>query len=331
MKKYLAIWDYKMQHDKSPLISIALCTYNGKRYLKEQINSIVSQTYHNIEIVVVDDCSSDNTIAILKEYTQKANLRYVINKKNQGFVKSFERAISLCEGEYILPCDQDDVWDTQKIQTLLDAMNNHVLVYSNAKLVDEHLIPLGKNLCDSQKINCFSGSNNKAFVFKNCISGNTMMFRKELKDFCLPFPPDISFHDVWIAFVAATCGSIGYVNQPLVLYRQHAYNITDINKKRKKQKNTVQKLAAKTKSYEKRLAFIKSFACFSKLKQEDRNFFHQLMTLCDQYKDSYINMNLLVFLYKHRKKLYAIDKRVKLSQIIKDSLGIKAYKMFPFI
>lgn len=320
-----------MQRDKSPLISIALCTYNGERYLKEQIDSILAQTYKHIEIIVVDDCSSDNTVALLEEYTQKANLRYVMNEKNQGFVKSFERAISLCEGEYILLSDQDDVWETDKIQILLDAMENHVLVYSNAKLVDEHLAPLGKNLLDSHKINCFSGSNNKAFVFKNCISGNTLMFRKELKDVCLPFPPTISFHDVWIAFVAATCGSIAYVNQPLILYRQHACNITDINKKRKKRKNVVQKLVAKTQSYEKRVAFITSFACFSKLKQEDRHFFHQLMTLCDQYNDSYINMNLLLFLYKHRKKLYAIDKRIKLSQIIKDSLGIKAYKMFPFI
>lgn len=320
-----------MKDTKTPLISIALCTYNGERYLKEQIDSILAQTYKHTEIVVVDDCSSDNTIALLKEYTQKANLRYVINEKNQGFVKSFERAISLCEGEYILLSDQDDVWETHKIKTLLDALNNHILVYSNAKLVDEYLAPLGKDLLDSHKINCFSGSNNKAFVFKNCISGNTMMFRKELKDLCLPFPHAISFHDVWIAFVAATCGSIGYVNQTLILYRQHACNITDINKKRKKRKNMVQKLVAKTESYEKRVAFITSFACFSKLKQEDRHFFHQLLTLCDQYNDSYINMNLLRFLYKHRKKLYAIDKHIKVSQIIKDSLGIKTYKMFPFI
>lgn len=320
-----------MQPDQSPLVSIALCTYNGERYLKEQIDSILAQTYKHIEIVIVDDCSSDTTIALLEEYTQKANLRYVINEKNQGFVKSFERAISLCEGEYILLSDQDDVWDTQKIQTLLDAMENHVLVYSNAKLVDEHLIPLGKNLLDSHKINCFSGSNNKAFVFKNCISGNTIMFRKELKDFCLPFPPTISFHDVWIAFVAATCGSIGYVDQPLILYRQHACNITDINKKRKKRKNVVQKLAAKTQSYEKRVAFISSFAHFPQLKKRDQHFFHQLLALSNQYNDSYINIRLLVFLFKHRKKLYAIDKHIKLSQIFKDSLGIKAYKMFPFL
>lgn len=320
-----------MQHIQKPLVSIALCTYNGERFLQEQIDSILTQTYHNIEIIVVDDCSQDTTVSILEHYASIVNLRYVINEKNRGFVKSFERAISLCEGEYILLSDQDDVWEACKIQTLLDAIEDHVLVYSNAKLVDEHLTPLGKNLLDPHKINCFSGSNNKAFAFKNCISGNTIMFRKELKEFCLPFPSTISFHDVWLAFVAATCGSIGYVHQPLVLYRQHTCNITDINKKRKQRKNTIQKLVAKTQSYEKRLAFIKSFAYFSKLKQEDRHFFNQLMTFCNQYNEFYINLHFLVFLYKHRKKLYAMDKRVKLSQIIKDSLGIKAYKMFPFI
>jgi glycosyltransferase involved in cell wall biosynthesis len=314
-----------------PLISIALCTYNGERYLKEQIDSILAQTYQNIEIIVVDDCSHDTTVSILEHYANIVNLKYVINEKNQGFVKSFERAISLCEGEYILLSDQDDVWETHKIQTLLDVIENHVLVYSNAKLVDEHLVPLGKNLLDPQKINCFSGSNNKAFVFKNCISGNTLMFRKELKEVCLPFPKGISFHDVWLAFVAATYGSISYVDQPLILYRQHACNITDIHKRRKTRKTFTQKITAKKQSYERRLAFIQGFAQLAILSQEDKVFFHTLMHLCDRSQNSLISFALLHFLLQHQKELYAMDKQIKLSQIIKDSLGIKAYQIFPFI
>jgi len=314
-----------------PLISIALCTYNGERYLKEQINSILAQTYQNIEIIVVDDCSHDTTVSILEHYASIVNLKYIINEKNRGFVKSFERAISLCEGEYILLSDQDDVWETGKIQTLLDAMEHHVLVYSNAKLVDEHLAPLGKNLLDAHKINCFSGSNNKAFVFKNCISGNTVMFRKKFKEVCLPFPESISFHDVWLAFVAATYGSIGYVDQPLILYRQHACNITDINKKRKKRKTFTQKITAKKQSYERRIAFIQSFAQLGILGQEDQKFFRKLLHLCKQSQNSLISFALLRFLYQHQNEFYAMDKQIKLSQIIKDSLGIKAYQIFPFI
>ena len=95
-----------MQHVQNPLVSIALCTYNGARYLQEQIDSILAQTYQNIEIIVVDDCSQDTTISILEHYANSANLKYVINEKNKGFVKSFERAISLCEGEYILLSDK---------------------------------------------------------------------------------------------------------------------------------------------------------------------------------------------------------------------------------
>jgi glycosyltransferase involved in cell wall biosynthesis len=320
-----------MRNIHHPLISIALCTYNGERYLKEQIDSILAQTYPSLEIVVVDDCSQDNTIVILEEYAQKVNLRYIVNESNQGFVKSFEKAISLCTGEYLLLSDQDDVWETHKIQTLLDAMENHILVYSNAKLVDEYLAPLGQNLLDSQKINCFSGSNNKAFVFKNCISGNTLMFRHELKDFCLPFPQGIAFHDVWLAFVAATYSSIGYVDQTLISYRQHTCNVTDIYNKRKIRKTFSQKITAKKKSYAQRLTFIQSFAHLKILSQKDQKFFRTLMYLCDKSQTSFISFALLRFLFQHQKELYAINKQIKLSQIIKDSLGIKAYQIFPFI
>lgn len=320
-----------MVASQKPLISVALCTYNGAQYIAQQIDSILAQSYQPLEIIVIDDCSSDETTAILAEYATKANLKYGVNEKNQGFIKSFEKAISLCLGEYILLCDQDDVWKIEKIQILYDAMDTNILVYSDALLVDQDLQSLGKSLCGGKDVNTFSGSNNKAFLFKNCISGNTIMFRKELKDLCLPFPPHISFHDVWISFVAATCGSIGYVNDSLILYRQHQSNITDITQKRKTQKSRSEKLIAKEKSHQKRIDFLNSFATFTHLKLEDQEFFNKLLTFFQNYNHYYINLNLFVFLYQHKKELYAIEKDIKISRIFKDSLGLKAYKFFPFI
>ena len=93
-----------------PLISVALCTYNGERYLREQLNSLFSQTYSNMEIVAVDDASTDRTVDLLREYERRdARLRVVVNTRNIGFIRNFERAISLCNGVLIAPCDPDDV------------------------------------------------------------------------------------------------------------------------------------------------------------------------------------------------------------------------------
>src|ERR1700743_1857825 len=99
------------------LVSIALCTYNGAAYIEEQLDTLVNQSYPNCEIIVVDDCSKDNTVKILSEYADKyPQVRIHINEKNLGYTRNFEKAIRLCKGEYIALCDQDDIWDPQKIE-----------------------------------------------------------------------------------------------------------------------------------------------------------------------------------------------------------------------
>lgn len=320
-----------MQNIQAPLISIAMCTFNGAEYLQEQIESILQQTYKNIEIIVVDDCSEDNTIDILESYSSLNNFHYFRNESNQGFVKNFEKAISLCNGKYIATCDQDDIWLPQKIEKLFLSIQKHSLIYSNAQLVDKTLHSLNKTLCDEKKINCFSGSNNKAFIFRNCISGNTMMFTQELRENCLPFPENLTYHDVWIAFVAATKGTINYINEPLVLYRQHSSNVTDIVKKRKKKKTYNEKIKLKRISFEKKINFIRNFSSLKILNPNDQYFFNKLLNLSEGYEDFCINFSLLYTLYKYRQELYAIDKSISLLNIIKDSLGLKIYKILPFL
>src|SRR5574344_2136916 len=98
------------------MISLALPTYNGEKYLREQLDSIFNQTMVPEEIVVVDDRSTDSTIQILEEYKQKYGLKYYINEQNLGYNKNFEKAITLCQGDYIALCDQDDVWLPEKIE-----------------------------------------------------------------------------------------------------------------------------------------------------------------------------------------------------------------------
>ena len=100
---------------QNKLVSIAMATYNGEKYLKEQLDSIYAQTYKDIEVIVCDDCSSDKTVEILDEYKEKYGLKYYINEKNLGFKKNFEKAISLCSGDFIALADQDDIWIENKI------------------------------------------------------------------------------------------------------------------------------------------------------------------------------------------------------------------------
>lgn len=119
-----------------PLISIAIATYNGEKYLKEQLDSIYAQTYKNIEVVVTDDCSTDKTVEILDKYAKTHGLKYFVNEKNLGFVKNFEKAMTLCKGKFVALADQDDIWEKNKIQILYGHIGDSLLIHSDASLID---------------------------------------------------------------------------------------------------------------------------------------------------------------------------------------------------
>jgi glycosyltransferase involved in cell wall biosynthesis len=132
-----------------PLVSVVLGTYNGGAYLREQLESILSQTYPNIEIVAVDDGSSDDTVPILKEYAAKhPAMKVFVNEHNLGFVKNFEKGCSLSVGELISLCDQDDWWMPEKVEKMADAIGDHLMIYCDSQLCDGSLGYLGRNISD---------------------------------------------------------------------------------------------------------------------------------------------------------------------------------------
>lgn len=213
---------------KEPLVSVALCTYNGERYIIELLDSLVQQSYDHIEIVVVDDGSTDRTYEILSKYKSRfENIRMYRNEKNIGFAKNFEKAIKLCVGDYIALCDQDDIWHLSKIECLVQNMNSNVLIYHDSRFIDQIGNPLDKKLSDV--VNFYSGEEPEAFIFFNCISSHALMFRKALATHLFPFP-EAGFHDAWIGYVACNLGRISYLEKPLVRYRQHRGSATDILK-----------------------------------------------------------------------------------------------------
>jgi glycosyltransferase involved in cell wall biosynthesis len=217
--------------NNTPLVSIAMCTYNGDRYLQQQINSLVDQTYPNIELVIVDDGSTDNTLRLLESY-KATDTRITIhqNPQNLGYVKNFEKAISLCKGDYIALTDQDDIWELNKIEALVNNIGDAVLIYHDSILIDNN----GEKIrLMSDLFNMYTGNSPLPFLFFNCISGHSMMFTKQLVSVLGAFDNRF-YHDWWIAFVAANTGTVKYLDQALVKYRQHQDANTDILRSRKK-------------------------------------------------------------------------------------------------
>jgi len=218
--------DATAQDDADPgLVSIVLCTFNGSRFLPEQLDSLLAQTYPHFEIIAADDASGDSTVDILKSYAARdARVRVVVNPANLGFAANFAGALRLARGAFIAPCDQDDVWMPRKIGRLLGAMEGRSMAYCDSTLVDEHSVALGHRL--SQVVPMQDLVDPLPLAFGNCVSGHAMLFRRSLLERALPMPPGF-FHDWWLATVAAASGGIRFVDECLVLYRQHGSNVTD--------------------------------------------------------------------------------------------------------
>lgn len=213
----------------APLISVALTTYNGERYLSRQLASLSAQDYPRFEIVAVDDASQDRTPQLLAEHAaREPRLRYFFNSRNRGLAANFAYAFSLCQGELIAPCDQDDLWSPGKLTCLATALREAqplaCMAYCDSELIDEDGRPLGRRISD--KLLLANVENPLGFAFSNCVSGHAMLFKRELLAHALPFPRGV-FYDWWLAFIAASLSRIVYVDQALVGYRQHPEAQTD--------------------------------------------------------------------------------------------------------
>ena len=204
----------------SALVSVALCTYNGALYLREQLDSLLSQRNAAFEIVAVDDGSCDRSREILHDYaTQDRRIRCFDNQRNIGPTASFERAMSLCRGAFIAPCDQDDIWHSEKLNRLLAVIGQCDVVYCDSDFVDAQGHASGHRISDGMMM--LAGRNPIAFLFANSVSGHAMLLRRELFEKARPFPADV-YHDWWLALCAAGRNGVRYLDVPLVRFRRHA-------------------------------------------------------------------------------------------------------------
>lgn len=208
------------------LVSVVMSTYNGSLYVAEQIESIINQTYSNLEIILADDASTDNTFDILKSYAEKDNRIIVCQRKeNVMYNINFSEACAKATGAYIAISDQDDVWELDKIEKQLKKIKEDqhtILVHCISARFEERAQP---HLRSIKKMNFFRGNDIKNFYLANYVLGHAMIFRRSLLNAALPFPPNV-YYDWWLAAYACTLGKIEFVNEILVWHRMHQTNAT---------------------------------------------------------------------------------------------------------
>lgn len=298
----------KERNSDFPLISVVLCTYNGERFLQEQLRSIEEQTYPNLEVIISDDASADGTKDILSAYEKSAGFKVFYQVENLGYIKNFAFALSKANGAFITLCDQDDVWLPHKIETLFQCFENEWLVYSDSLLVNENGESLGKKISSIR--NMYSGRETKGLFLFNVVWGHALMMRRELLSTALPIPEGIP-HDIWLAYKAATITGIKYCEQVLTHYRQHQNTYTQ----------TLLPKNVKTRTLSKRFQdYLKQLYWIEVLKKNaqpaEQQFYNTLHRLFVQKEKGSFCYSLFFFLLKHQLSIYRFSKKKFFSRLI---------------
>lgn len=208
-----------------PKVSVCMATYNGDNFIYKQIASIIKQLGPLDEIVVVDDASSDNTIAILREFNDN-RIRIHEKPKNQGVIKSFEQSIKFSTGQIIFLCDQDDIWHAEKVHVMVESIlkNRCLAIVSDCRIINED------DEVTEQSFFAKRGSR-PGFLFnlwRNGYLGCAMCFSANLKEVILPFPNKIFMHDEWIGLMADLSGEVMFIENKLFDYRRHQNNVSKL-------------------------------------------------------------------------------------------------------
>ncbi|WP_374140815.1 glycosyltransferase family 2 protein [Leptotrichia hongkongensis] len=222
-------------------IDILMATYNGEKYLVEQLDSIINQTYRNWNLLIRDDNSTDKTLEIIQNYHKKDKRIKILkdNKGNLGIVQNFEELLKSSESEFIMFSDQDDIWVKNKLDMYLKMIekikNKGFMIHSDAILFDKNKSNILKDTFISKKaIN--RGLENVFFNY--FVQGATILISKEIKNFILPFPKEVYLHDRYIHLISELFFERIFINKALIYYRQHGDNQIGA-------KNTIRELLSK--------------------------------------------------------------------------------------
>ena len=201
------------------MISVCIATYNGEKYIKEQLESILSQLKEGDEVVISDDSSVDNTLKIIDEIND-SRISLHINNKFYSPIFNLENALKKAKGDFILLSDQDDVWLPGKVECMLEHLEKYDLVVSDCNIIDENGIIIGESFFQIRN----SGKGFWRNVYKNTYLGCCMGFRRNILNYALPFPRSTPMHDIWLGLIAEIFGRTFFINEKLIQYRRHGMN-----------------------------------------------------------------------------------------------------------
>ena len=213
-------------------VDILMATYNGQKYLKEQIESILNQTFQDFRLIICDDCSKDETWQILEEYQKKDNrIEIVRNEHNLGYNKNFEKLLGMVKAPYFMLSDQDDFWLPNKVEESYNMITSgkYALVCSDLEVVNQNLETIHPSMWEfwpdyNIKKKIKKARDYRSCLMTNCITGCTTIVDSKLIQKLIPLPGYPIVHDWWIGLVAGSEGNIGYIEKPLIRYRQHGNN-----------------------------------------------------------------------------------------------------------
>lgn len=303
------------------LVSVAMCTYNGEAYLGKQIQSILEQTHSNIELIIVDDKSSDRTVEILQSFESKdKRIKFFNNQDNLGFNKNFEKAIRLCSGDFIAISDQDDIWLPNKVERLLASIGNNLMVYANSDKIDENDSLLGSSIIDTRR-NAKKYNNYKNILINNFVTGHNVLFKSQAIDLLVPFP-EKGFYDWWMGFVMLYENKLAYCDEILTHYRIHSQSVIKViqnNLESSKRFTYVSTINTN-------LQELQNFQRYKRLKPEDRKFLADLELAIKHKLSSYFSSSLYRLLWNHFDLIFPGYNKPAIKKIFflyRNSRGIK--------
>ena len=206
------------------MISVCIATFNGEKYIREQICSIASQISPEDEIIVSDDGSTDNTISVIKEL-DIPNIRIIHHIQDHGYTANFENAITHSKGDIIFLSDQDDIWLPNKVKICIEQMEKFDMVISNAKVVDDELRTINNSFFSLRNTHHGWLNNMIKFGYLGCC----IAFKRKILEKALPFPKSrrMCTHDNWLTLVGLTFYHVKIIDKPLILYRRHNHTTSN--------------------------------------------------------------------------------------------------------
>lgn len=205
------------------MISVCMATYNGEKYIREQMDSILQQLGEGDELIISDDLSSDKTVEIIKSYKDK-RIKLYIHGDNHGFVRNFENALVHADGDIIFLSDQDDIWMPDKVKVTIAALANCDFTVSDCITINEN-----KQVISQSRIKDYNIKTGFwRLMIKTRYLGCCMAFRRNVLDAALPFPDNayLMEHDLWLAAVAECYFKTSLIDKPLIKYRRHGGNVS---------------------------------------------------------------------------------------------------------